>query len=327
MSVVDHGTSGWWVLGSAAGLLFTAAACGGLGSGDTPLLEGPSPTEQLRMLGVVQAPVQQRPGEEARLQAMSVAEAPNRPPRGSPEQVPMHANELVVGVEINGEVVAYPLRYLNLVEVVNDEVGGTPVAVSWCPLAGTALTFHREMGGEVHTFHFGTGLIHDSLLLVDDKTGSVWAQISRKAISGPFEGEELEVVPSLQTTWEFWNERHPETQVMGFPQEQGHHYHYAVFPADSFPHPPPRNHDPTALGIGVTVDGKSRFSPLRELDQLAPDDLPELAEGDLRIQYDPGGLVAWVEDADGGLVDSQMAYERAWLAFYPDSEVYRFSGR
>jgi len=235
----------------------------------------------------------------------------------------MHADELVVGVEINGEAVAYPLRYLNLVEVVNDEVGETPVAVSWCPLAGTAVTFHREVGGSTHTFHFGTGLIHDSLLLVDEETGSVWAQIAREAISGPHEGTQMEVIPSLQTTWAFWRERHPETQVMGFPQEEGHPYHYSDFPADRFPYPPPQKHDPTPLGLGITVDGTSRFFPLRELEKMDPDKLPELADGALGIRYEPTGLIAWVEDENGALVDSQMAYERAWLAFFPTSEVFR----
>ncbi len=313
-----------WLLGGAVLPLLGAVACGGTSYGDVPRLEGPSPVAQLRMLGTVWTVAQERPGGEARRHAMSVAQAPDRPPRGTPAQVPMRPDELVVGVEIGGEVIAYPLRFLNQVEVLNDEAGGTPVAVTWCPLAGTATIFDRRVAGTVHTFHFGTSLIHDSLLLVDQETGSVWAQIAREAISGSHEGTGLEVIPSLQTTWAFWSARHPDTQVMGFPQEQGYPYVYADFPADHFPNPLPSHHDPAPLGLGVEVAGEHWFFPLRELDELHGD-LPRLADGALQVRYEPAGLVAWVEDRNGDLIDSQMAYERAWLAVHPESHVYSYT--
>ena len=39
--------------------------------------------------------------------------------------------ELVMGVEINGESKAYPVGPLSWKEMVNDEVGGVPVLVTW----------------------------------------------------------------------------------------------------------------------------------------------------------------------------------------------------
>ena len=39
--------------------------------------------------------------------------------------------ELVVGVEIEGESKAYPIEFLNRREIVNDELGGIPILVSW----------------------------------------------------------------------------------------------------------------------------------------------------------------------------------------------------
>ena len=41
------------------------------------------------------------------------------------------ADERVFGVAINGEARAYPLRIVNAHEMVNDSVGGEPIALSW----------------------------------------------------------------------------------------------------------------------------------------------------------------------------------------------------
>lgn len=43
----------------------------------------------------------------------------------------MDADELVVGLSINGERRAYPIKILSRHEIVNDDVGGVPVAVTW----------------------------------------------------------------------------------------------------------------------------------------------------------------------------------------------------
>lgn len=45
--------------------------------------------------------------------------------------VQMLPNERVIGVSINGDHRAYPLNLLSRHEIVNDTVGGAPVAVTW----------------------------------------------------------------------------------------------------------------------------------------------------------------------------------------------------
>ena len=46
----------------------------------------------------------------------------------------VEAGERIIGVEINGDARAYPLTILSSHEIVNDVVGGEPVAITWCPL-------------------------------------------------------------------------------------------------------------------------------------------------------------------------------------------------
>lgn len=43
----------------------------------------------------------------------------------------IHDSELVLGVAINGDARAYPLRTLSVHEIVDDTIGGKPAAVTW----------------------------------------------------------------------------------------------------------------------------------------------------------------------------------------------------
>ena len=43
----------------------------------------------------------------------------------------MEPDELILGLEVDGDARAYPIRILSRHEVVNDVVSGTPVAVTW----------------------------------------------------------------------------------------------------------------------------------------------------------------------------------------------------
>jgi hypothetical protein len=64
------------------------------------------------------------------------------------------ANEPVIGLVVEGDAHAYPLRILIWHEIVNDVVGGVPVALTFCPLCNTGIVFDRREGGRV--LEFGT---------------------------------------------------------------------------------------------------------------------------------------------------------------------------
>jgi len=49
--------------------------------------------------------------------------------------------DLVFGVEINGDVRAYPLRIMGWHEMFNDVIGGVPVALAYCTLCGAGILF------------------------------------------------------------------------------------------------------------------------------------------------------------------------------------------
>lgn len=47
------------------------------------------------------------------------------------DQVNLDEDDLVLGVVIDGAAKAYPIRVLNYREMVNDELGGTPILATW----------------------------------------------------------------------------------------------------------------------------------------------------------------------------------------------------
>jgi hypothetical protein len=105
-------------------------------------------------------------------------------------------NTLGMYVDVNGDKRFYPTNILAWHEIVNDVVGGKPLAITFCPLCGSALVFERTISGEI--FEFGTsGMLYQSnLVMYDRQTDSLWSQILGKAIVGQLVGTELTLYPA-----------------------------------------------------------------------------------------------------------------------------------
>jgi hypothetical protein len=117
-------------------------------------------------------------------------------------------------VEIGADVRFYPYNVLVWHEIVNNVVGGTPVAVTFCPLCGSALVFDRRVDGE--TLEFGvSGLLHESnLVMYDRRTESVWSQARGMAIAGEYTGTELDLVSAQFLTVGQVKETTPEALIL-----------------------------------------------------------------------------------------------------------------
>jgi len=130
-------------------------------------------------------------------------------------------DEEVIVVEADGEedelARAYPVRILNYHEIVNDEIGGDPVAVTWCPLCGSAVAYDRKVGERVLTFGVSGKLADDDLVMYDRETGSEWKQSLGEAIAGDLDGEALRVRPAAVTTYERFREEYPDGLVLQRP--------------------------------------------------------------------------------------------------------------
>lgn len=126
----------------------------------------------------------------------------------------------VIGITLDGQSRAYPLRFMYWHEVVNDTLGGVPVAVTYHGLCDSAVVFDRRVGGE--KLEFGvSGLLYNSNQLLYDrraepKDESLWSQLLFKPIAGPAvdRGAELKALPMTVTTWGDWLKQHPDTTIL-----------------------------------------------------------------------------------------------------------------
>ena len=125
--------------------------------------------------------------------------------------------EPVVGLVIDGDARAYPLRFLTRHEIVNDTVGGVPVAVTYCPLCNAAIVFDRRIDGEAVEFGTTGNLRNSDLVMYDRRTESWWQQFSGAAIVGELTGTELALIPARLESYENFQARAPEGRVFAPP--------------------------------------------------------------------------------------------------------------
>jgi uncharacterized protein DUF3179 len=108
----------------------------------------------------------------------------------------LRSREPVIALTINGDHRAYPLEVLIWHEIVNDQVGGIPVTVTFCPLCDTAIAFDRRAAGRVLDFGTTGNLRKSDLVMWDRQTQSWWQQATGTAIVGTLTGTVLSVLPA-----------------------------------------------------------------------------------------------------------------------------------
>jgi len=134
-------------------------------------------------------------------------------------------NEPVISFEAGGDHRAYPLQVLIWHEIVNDEVGGQPVTVTFCPLCNSAIAFDRRLDGRVLDFGTTGNLRNSDLVMWDRQTESWWQQLTGEAIVGELTGQRLNTLPSSIVSWADFKLGFPEGKVLsrdtGFQRDYG----------------------------------------------------------------------------------------------------------
>ncbi|MGM0606617.1 MAG: DUF3179 domain-containing protein [Halobacteriota archaeon] len=199
------------------------------------------------------------PYELSELETRSVSGGPGQdgiPSIDDPNFVPGSESSLtpdapVFGVVRGDDVRAYPQHVLVFHEIVNDVLDGDPVAVTYCPLTGTAQGFERGST----TFGVSGDLVNSNLIMYDRGSESRWPQILSTAISGPLEGKSLREFPVTWTTWGRWREAHPETELLT--DDTGYQRRYGNDPYGSY-----------APESGYYSSDNTMFRPLAETDAV-----------------------------------------------------------
>lgn len=155
------------------------------------------------------------------------------PPLRSPEMIEakdakyLEDNNIVFGLEINGDARAYPKRIMAWHEMFVDTVGDEPVAGVYCTLCGSMILYKTEHSGINHRIGTSGFLYRSNKLMYDKETQSLWNTLWGKPVIGPLADKdiELERLSIVTTTWGEWKKRHPDTKVLSI--ETGHKRDYS----------------------------------------------------------------------------------------------------
>lgn len=249
--------------------------------------------------------------------------------------------EPVISLQIGDEARAYPLRILIWHEIVNDEMAGQPIAVTYCPLCNAAIVFDRRLGER--TLDFGTtGKLRNSdLIMYDRQSESWWQQFSGEAILGDLMGERLKSLPARLESWQSFRSRFPQGQVL-VPTNPGFRP-YGANPYGGYDSSPlpflydgslPEGIAPMAYVVAVG-DEAWALEDLKQRGRIeakeviltwspglaSPLDTREMAKG-----RDLGNVVAQRKLADGTLEDIvyDLTFAFVFHAFHPDGQIHPF---
>lgn len=122
--------------------------------------------------------------------------------------------EPVITVAIGGKAHAYPIRILIWHDIVNDELDGTPISVTYCPLCNSAIVFDRRVDGKLLDFGTTGKPRKSDFVMYDRQTESWWQQFTGEAIVGEMTGTVLKPVPARLESYALFRERHPDGEVL-----------------------------------------------------------------------------------------------------------------
>ena len=155
------------------------------------------------------------------------------PPLRSPKMIDakeakyLDDKDIVFGIEVNGDVRAYPKRIMAWHEMFVDKVGETPVAGVYCTLCGSMILYKTEHAGVNHEIGTSGFLYRSNKLMYDKETQSLWNTLWGRPVVGELADKdiELERMSVVTTTWGEWKKRHPGTKVLSL--DTGHKRDYS----------------------------------------------------------------------------------------------------
>ncbi len=253
------------------------------------------------------------------------------------------AMEPVISIEIDGQARAYPLRILMWHEIVNDQIGDTPITVTYCPLCNSSIVYLRNVNGQVLDFGTTGKLRNSDLVMYDRQTQSWWQQFLGEAIVGEMTGTRLDAVPSRVEAFSLFLERHPQGRVLVPNNPNMRRYGanpYAHYDGRNGPYAPlftgdlPDYIEPMARVVTFDVDGEPHavaMNLLRDKGSVEVGGIvltwtkgqnSALDASDITAGRDVGNIVAQ-ESVDGALRDIvyDVTFAFVFNVFHPDLRI------
>jgi hypothetical protein len=237
--------------------------------------------------------------------------------------------DIVIGFVHKGIQRAYPTRILVWHEIVNDTLDDLNIAVTYCPLCGTAMVFNRYINNKLRSFGVSGLLYQSDVLMYDRQTNSLWSQLAMEAISGKSVGKKLTWLPSAHLTFKAWKAKYPKSQVLSLDTGYSRNYkatpYSSYFKSDDVMFPVPKNRDELsnkAWVVGIIVNGVAKAYDIKKLphNKVIND---KVGDTNIHIVYDKVKNHPVVTTKDNKEIPSVLVYWFAWQAFYPNTALHK----
>lgn len=251
----------------------------------------------------------------------------------------LEAEDAVFVLEAGGEVFVYPQRIMVWHEIVNEEIAGEKMSITYCPLTGSAIGYYGNLSSGETTFGTSGKLVNSNLIMYDRDTESYWPQIFGTAITGPARGESLEKFPVIWSRWELVKSKYEQARVLSTATGYNRNYNsdpygsYSSSEAES-----PGNYytnsrlvfevlaEDDRLGRkDIVIAGEYKdikFSLAKDLLRAEEEVKFNLKNEQLTAKYDAGLDTVKVFTENAGKQEEIVVYDVmwfAWSAYYPDS--------
>ena len=130
----------------------------------------------------------------------------------------LNDNHMVFLTRATGDVLVFPHRNMG-VEVVNEDVNGVLMAITYCPITKSGIIWNRVVGIDTLLLTASGYLYKDNMMPLDLNSGNIWSQMLLRRFQGNArEGEifafrELSTFPILETTWLTVKTHFPDADV------------------------------------------------------------------------------------------------------------------
>ncbi|PJE77172.1 hypothetical protein COV05_00995 [Candidatus Uhrbacteria bacterium CG10_big_fil_rev_8_21_14_0_10_48_16] len=213
-----------------------------------------------------------------------------------------------LAVEAGNQVRFYPYQILVWHGVVNDELNGEPLLVTYDPLCNSGLVYRREIHGEEETFGVSGKLWNNNTLLFDTSTESLWSQLTSEAIQGEFTDTRLDRYPSQVMTWTQFKTQYSGEQVLS--RETGHVRDYTQNPYEQAEY-----ETSSAIWFPLSEED-TRLNPKSLVFGLEREGIVSAFPVDSWSEFDT--IMEQMEDGD----ILQPSFWFCWASLHPGTEIY-----
>ncbi len=238
-------------------------------------------------------------------------------------------DDVIFGIEVNGEYRAYPRRIMEVREMVNDTLGGRHLGIPYCTLCGAAQAYFTDQlpdGIERPVLRTSGLLIRSNKVMYDLTTYSVLDTFKGNAVTGPLfeKGIKLKQASVVTSTWGAWKKAHPETTVLleryalGRDPDfrNGRDANGPIFPVGDVD--PRLSVHEDIIGV-ITASGKPiAFQRAKAVAALAKGE--EVTVGNVTLVLEGSGIKAI--GLDGADLGSHQAFWFAWAQFHPETDLW-----